>query len=85
SFVLNADVAYDDGFGGHQNVVAYGNPTGSKARDVTGTIISAGLTATYGYGPSGAAFTVKFNNGTASPINVKIRVTNKAGAIVTVS
>ncbi|MGZ2830017.1 hypothetical protein [Pseudomonas aeruginosa] len=85
SFVLNADVAYDDGFGGHQNVVAYGNPTGSKARDVTGTIISAGLTATYGDGPSGAAFTVTFNNGTASPINVKIRVTNKAGAIVTVS
>ncbi|MGU1689954.1 hypothetical protein ACSER0_23250 [Pseudomonas aeruginosa] len=85
SFVLNADVAYDDGFGGHQNVVAYGNPTGSKARDVTGTIISAGLTATYGDGPSGAAFTVTFNNGTASPINVKIRVTNKAGLIVTVS
>ncbi|HHW2896191.1 TPA: hypothetical protein ACUUDM_003702 [Pseudomonas aeruginosa] len=85
SFVLNADVAYDDGFGGHQNVVAYGNPTGSKARDVTGTIISAGLSATYGDGPSGAAFTVTFNNGTASPINVKIRVTNKAGAIVTVS
>ncbi|QEO36953.1 Uncharacterized protein PAT169_2954 [Pseudomonas aeruginosa] len=85
SFVLNADVAYDDGFGGHQNVVAYGNPTGSKARDVTGTIISAGLSATYGDGPSGAAFTVTFNNGTASPINVKIRVTNKAGLIVTVS
>ncbi|MFG8910417.1 hypothetical protein ACEPW5_09365 [Pseudomonas aeruginosa] len=85
SFVLNADIAYDDGFGGHQSVVAYGNPTGSKARDVTGTIISAGLTATYGDGPSGAAFTVTFNNGTASPINVKIRVTNKAGAIVTVS
>ncbi|MBF2975138.1 hypothetical protein HKT52_36925, partial [Pseudomonas aeruginosa] len=83
SFVLNADVAYDDGFGGHQNVVAYGNPTGSKARDVTGTIISAGLSATYGDGPSGAAFTVTFNNGTASPINVKIRVTNKAGLIVT--
>ncbi|BAK89781.1 hypothetical protein [Pseudomonas aeruginosa] len=85
SFVLNADIAYDDGFGGHQSVVAYGNPTGSKARDVTGTIISAGLTATYGDGPSGAAFTVTFNNGTASPINVKIRVTNKAGLIVTVS
>lgn len=85
SFVLNADVAYDDGFGGHQNVVAYGNPTGSKARDVTGTIISAGLSATYGDGPSGAAFTVTFNNGTASPINVNIRVTNKAGLIVTVS
>ncbi|MCV0247885.1 hypothetical protein KUC76_13315 [Pseudomonas aeruginosa] len=85
SFVLNADVAYDDGFGGHQNVVAYGNPTGSKARDVTGTIISAGLSATYGDGPSGAAFAVTFNNGTASPINVKIRVTNKAGLIVTVS
>lgn len=85
SFVLNADVAYDDGFGGHQNVVAYGNPTGSKARDVTGTIISAGLSATYGDGPSGAAFTVTFNNGTASPINVKIRVTNRAGLIVTVS
>lgn len=85
SFVLNADVAYDDGFGGHQNVVAYGNPTGSKARDVTGTIISAGLSATYGDGPSGAAFTVTFNNGTAWPINVKIRVTNKAGLIVTVS
>lgn len=85
SFVLNADVAYDDGFGGHQNVVAYGNPTGLKARDVTGTIISAGLSATYGDGPSGAAFTVTFNNGTASPINVKIRVTNKAGLIVTVS
>ncbi|MGP6099899.1 hypothetical protein [Pseudomonas aeruginosa] len=85
SFVLNADVAYDDGFGGHQNVVAYGNPTGLKARDVTGTIISAGLSATYGDGPSGAAFTVTFNNGTASPINVNIRVTNKAGLIVTVS